>query len=400
MNQPSQTGAQSHADDEINLISIAIALGEQKRTLFGVPSVTVALALAYALLAPPVYTAQTVLLPPQQQQSAASSMLASLGSLASIAGAAGGVKSPEEMYVAFLQSQTIQDEVINRLNLRVHYRDKSMYDTRQDLARHVRISADKQSGLITIDADDRDPVFAAKLANTEVSALHDLLGRLAVTDAQQRRMFFGHEVKRTELALAAADATFRRLSAEGGLPVTQALAETTVQTSAALRAQITAKEVELAALRRFATSQNANVQRVSSQLGALRTQLTRLQQGGDRVVPASAQGEAAIAALRDLKTDQAVLEVMIKQYEMAKVDEAREGPLLQQVDVAQPPDHRSKPKRALIVALAAVGGLLIGAVAAIIRYSLAEARQDPAAAAQLGMLRRAWRSGSTQGSGS
>ena len=391
MNDQEHTNVEGD-DDEISLIEIGIALGEQKRILFGIPAVTTALALAYAFLATPIYTARTVLLPPQQQQSAASSMLASLGSLAGIAGAAVGVKSPEEMYVAFLRSRTLEDEVINRLDLRAHYKDKTPYETRKDLEHNVHVSADKQTGLITIDADDKDPVFAARLANMEVTALHDLLGRIAVTDAQQRRVFFGREVKHTELALAAADARFRRLSAEGGLPVTEALAETSVQISAALRAQITAKEVELSALRRFATEKNADVQRLMGQLVALRAQLDRLQQGGAHVTPTTPQGVAAIAALRDLKTNQAVLSVMIKQYEMAKIDEAREGPLLQQVDVAQPPDHRSKPRRGLIVLLGAAGGLLIGVAAALLRSALDKAKHHPESAAQLGMLRKAWRS--------
>jgi len=378
-------------NDEIDLIDLAVSLGEQKRILFAVPAVTTTIAIAYALIAPPVYTSQTVLLPPQQQQSAASSMLASLGSLAGLAGAAVAVKSPEAMYVAFLTNQTVENEVITRLGLQARYDDKTLSATRKDLERHLRIQADKQTGLITIDADDKDPTFSARLANTEVEALHDLLGHLAVTDAQQRRIFFATEMKRTERALANANLRFRQLSSQGGLPVTSVLAETAVKTTSALRAQITAKEVEISAMRQFATSHNVEVRRLTGQLTALQAQLYRLEQGGTKAIMPTAEGTAAISALRDLKTDQAVLEVMTKQYEVAKMDEAREGPLLQQVDIAAPPDHRSKPKRALIVALGACGGLLLGIAAALMKHAILRAKRDPETAAKLQILNSTWR---------
>lgn len=378
-------------EGEISLIEIGIALGEQKRLLLGIPALTTAIALGFALFTTPIYTARTIILPPQQQQSEASSALASLGTLAGIAGAAVGVRSPEDMYVAFFKSRSVEDDVIKRLNLQQHYKAQSKYDARLELERSVSASADKQTGLITINANDKDPTFAALLANTEVVALRDLLSRIAVTGAQQRRLFFGEQIRKTEQALAAADARFRTLSAQGGLPIAEALAQSDVQTSIVLRAKITSTEVALAAAQQFTTPENPNVQHLTNQLTALREQLDKLQQGGTSMLSTTRRGEAAISALRTLKTQEAILDVMTRQYETAKVDEAREGPILQQVDLAQVPEKKSKPRRILIVLIGAAIGLFFGIISALSRQALQKAKNDPTKRERLSFLKNTWR---------
>ena len=380
-------------DDEISLIDLATTLGEEKQILFGIPTVTTLLAIVYALVATPIYTAKTVILPPQQQQSGAASMLASMGALAGMAGAAAGIKSPDEMYTAFFKTSLLQNDLITRLHLKERYESKTQEGARRALEGVVRISSDKKSGLISIEVDDKDSAFAATLANAHVEALRRMIGNLAVTEAQQRRMFFEQQIKKTQDALATADASFRTLSAKGGLPVTDVLAQVSVTASATLRGQIAAKEVELSALRQFATAQNPEMQRIASELFAMRAQLAKIESGGAAASTVSAMGQAAVVALRDVKTHQAMLEVMVKQHELAHVDEAREGPLLQQVDVAQPPEKKSKPKRAMIVLLAGVAGLFLGVLAAFIRRAIRKAGESPDSSGQMAALKRAWTTG-------
>ena len=380
-------------DDAISLLDLATILGEEKQTLFGIPVLTTLLAIVYALMLTPIYTAKTTILPPQQSQSGASAALASLGALAGMAGAAAGIKSPDEMYVAFFKSQSLQDDLIVRFKLREYFGSETQDGARRTLTDAARISSDKKSGLITIEVDDKDPKFAANLANAHVEALSRMLGKLAVTEAQQRRVFFEQQIKKTQVALDTADSHFRSLSAKGGLPVTDVLAQVSVTTSATLRGQIAAKEVELSALRQFATAQNPDMQRIASALSALRAQLARIEGGGGQAATASATGQAAVVALRDVKTQQAVLEVLVKQYEMARIDESREGPLLQQVDVAQAPENRSKPKRTRIVMLAGVAGLFLGVLAAFVRRAIRRAGENPESAGQMAALKRAWTTG-------
>jgi len=380
-------------DDEISLLDLATTLGEEKSVLFGIPAVTSTLAIIYALLTTPIYTAKTVILPPQQQGSGAASMLASMGALAGVAGAAAGIKSPDEMYVAFFKSQTLQNDLIEKLKLKDHYKQETLDGARKALEGAARVSSDKKSGLLTIEVDDKDPAFAATLANGHVDALRRLTAKLAVTEAQQRRVFFETQIQKTQAALDGADANFRNLNAKGGLPVTDVLAQVSVTASATLRGQIAAKEVELSALRQFATSQNPDMQRIAGELSALRAQLAKIESGGGQTSRVSATGQAAVVALRDVKTQQAILEVLVKQYEMARVDEAREGPLLQQVDVAQAPERKSKPKRAMIVVLAGVAGLFLGVLVAFIRRAVRKAGENPDSAERMAALRRAWTTG-------
>ena len=389
--QTSLSSSVDTADDEISLIDLAIALGEEKKTLFAVPAVTTTLAIVVSLLMTPIFTAKTVMMPPQQQQSGAASALVSLGGLAGLAGAVAGIKSPDEMYVAFMQSEGMQNAVIKRLNLLERYDAKTFFDARNSLKNTVHITSDKKTGLITIEADDKDPTFAAQLANVQVEELKNLLGRLAVTEAQQRRMFYEQQIKKSQDDLAVAEASFRQANEKSGMQITSLLAESGIRASAELRGQIAAREVQLQAMSRFATTQNPDVQRISSELSAMRSRLTTLEQGNGGGAQGTPTQQQAVKAYRDVKAHEAMLEVLIKQYELARVDEVKEGPLLQQVDVAVAPESKSKPKRAIIVLVAAFAGLFMGVLVALVRRAIRKATESEESSAQIVLLKQAWR---------
>ena len=391
-NSNGTTAAQTTEDnDEISLLELAIALGEEKKTLFLVPAFTTAVAIVVSLLMTPVFTAKTLMMPPQQQQSSAASALASLGALAGIAGGAVGVKSPDEMYIAFMESESFQNSIIKKLDLQTRYEAKTLIDTRTALKGAVKITSDKKSGLLSIEATDKDPKFAAQMANLYVDELHNFLGRLAVTEAQQRRVFYEDQMKKTQSDFANAEARFRAANDKSGMQMTSILAETGLRANAEIRGQIAAKEVQLQAMSRFQTAQNPDVQRLSSEISALRQHLTKLENGTGNNIPAITPiQQEAVRAYRDIKVQEAMLEVLIKQYELARVDEAKEGPLLQQVDPATAPERRSKPKRTLIVLVSALGGLFLGVLAAFIRRSINKASTDPESSEQIRKLRSAW----------
>ena len=378
-------------EDEINLLDLATALGEEKATLFAIPFITTLVAVVVSLMMTPIFTAKTVVMPPQQQQSGAAAALASLGGLAGLAGAAGGIKSPDEMYVAFLGSEGMQNRIIAELKLQERYEAKTLTDTRAALKTQMRFASDKKSGLLSIEADDKDPAFAAELANRHVVELRAMLGRLAVTEAQQRRQFYEQQIQQTQDKLALAEVAFRAAKEKSGMQVTSVLAETGVRASAELRGQIAAREVQLQAMSRFATAQNPDTQRIASELSALRAQLNKAEQGsGESKAAASPLHQEAVKSYRDVKVQEAMLEVLIRQYELARVDEAKEGPLIQQVDVAMPAERKSKPKRAQIVLVAAFAGLFLGVLVAFVRRALKKAQSDPASAGQWLALKKAW----------
>ena len=390
LNQTATVAAESE-EDEISLIDLAIALGEEKKTLFVVPAITTTLAIVVSLLMTPIFTAKTVMMPPQQQQSGAASALASLGALAGLAGGPAGIKSPDEMYIAFMQGESLQNAVIKKLDLQARYEKKTLFETREHLKQTVKIASDKKSGLITIEADDKDPEFAAKLANTHVEELRSLMGRLAVTDAQQRRVFFEQAITKNQTELAEAEANFRSAKEKSGMQVTAVIAETAVRAGAEMRGQIAAKEVQLAAMSNFATPQNPDVQRLTGELSALRSQLKKLEQGSGGDEKSSPMQQLAVKSYRDIKAREAMAGVLVAQYESARVDESKEGPLIQQVDVAVSPESKSKPKRAIIVIVSAFAGLFLGVLIAFVRRALRKASEDPQSASQLATLKAAWR---------
>ena len=392
MNDTTQPSATPMGDeDEISLLDLATALGEEKATLFAIPFLTTVVAVVVSLLMTPIFTAKTVVMPPQQQQSGAAAALASLGGLAGLAGAAGGIKSPDEMYVALLGSNSLQNRLIADLKLQERYEAKTLTDTRAALKAQVRFSADKKSGLLNIEADDKDPAFAAELANRHVAELRTMLGQLAVTEAQQRRVFYEQQIQQTQDKLALAEVAFRAAKEKSGMQVTSVLAESGVRASAELRGQIAAREVQLQAMSRFATAQNPDTQRIASELAALRSQLNKTEQGsGESKAATSPLHQEAVKSYRDVKVQEAMLEVLIRQYELARVDEAKEGPLIQQVDVAVAPERRSKPKRAQMVLIAAFAGLFLGVLVAFVRRALKKAQSDPASAGQWLALKKAW----------
>ena len=391
-----QSASDSEFESEFSLVDAAIALGGEKVTLIVCVLLGLVAGGTAAVVMKPVFTAKTVIMLPQQQQSSAAAALASLGALAGAAGAVGGVKTPEEMYIALLGSDRIQTSIVNRFKLQERYDQKLLVDTKAALDQRAKFSSNKKAGLITIEVDDREPAFAAQLANAYTEELQKLLAVMAISEAQQRRQFFEQQVSKAKDQLAKAEMTFKQAQQRNGLLVTAALAETGVRASVELRTQIASREVQLQALRgTYATAQNSDVLRISSELSAMRGQLSKLEQGTpgaaniDAPGSTPSAGQDAVRAFRDMKVQEALLEGLVRQFELARVDEARDGPLLQQLDIATPPEKKSKPKRSILILGALFAGLLVGLLIAFVRITLRQ-RNATGKQSKLVSLRKAW----------
>jgi len=331
-------------DDEISLLDILQVIADNLRLLVLGPLLAGLLALAYSFTIPPTFTATTKFLPPQQQQSGAASLLAGLGSLGGLAGAA-GIKSPADQYVAFLKSNTVQDALVNRFKLLDRYKTKFREDARNALGGNVQVASGKD-GLITIDASDEDPAFAAQLANAHVEELGKLLNRLAVTEAQQRRMFFEKQMVNAKDNLAKAE---QALASSG---VNSSVLKSTgaaVAAVAQLKGQIAAQEIKLASLRGYLTESAPDFKQAQTELFAWRAQLGRAEEAEPAV---GVSDSNYIGKLRNFKYYETLFEIFTKQYEMAHIDESREGAVIQVLDPAQPPEHKTKPKKAQIAVMA------------------------------------------------
>jgi uncharacterized protein involved in exopolysaccharide biosynthesis len=380
---------------DMKWLETLVVLGQNKAILLFITVFGVVCGAASAFLITPVYTAITVLVPPQQQQSSAVSSLAALGAISGLAGGGLGLKSPDEMYIAFLGSERLQKALINRFHLMERYDENYLVDARKNLDKRTKLATNKKTGLITIEVDDIDPVVASEIANAYVQELYRMLSTLAVSEAQQRRLFFEQQVVKAKNELSKAEISFKQLQQTNGMQLTQALAETGVRASVELRVQIASREVQMQALRgTYATAQNPEVTRLASEIAALRDQLKRQEQGSPSREGTSKPLEgqdAAVRAYRDVKVQETLLEQLIRQTEFARVDEAKEGPLLQQVDVAVPPERKSKPKRALIVLGSLFGSLALGVLYVLFKNWKQRVAQSEVNAPRLEALRAAWR---------
>jgi capsule polysaccharide export protein KpsE/RkpR len=385
----------------VSLTEILTWLGESKRQIAAVTAAIAIAALVVALLLPPIYTARASFLAPgSQQQSGSAAALAALGSLGGLAGGL-SAKTPDDLYVALLKSDSVLRGLDARFDLKKHYDVETHEALRRVVPGYIRVSADKKSGVINVEVDDKDAKFAADVANAHEAEVTKLLGRLAVSEAQLRRVFFEKQLQDTKESLVKAEQALRSVQEKSGVIVLDKQAEALITNAALLRAQIAEREVQLKVLRTSATEQNPAVIRLNSELRAMRTELARMESaqsgspGSAVELPVGKLPEAGIEyvrARRELKLQETLLESMVRQYEIAKLDEAKEGPSLQQVDVALPPDHKSKPSRALIVLASTLVALLAMSAWVVARRYLALRRaRDPIASAAWRGLVRAWR---------
>lgn len=385
---------------QVGLVDLLTWLGEGKRTIAMASAGAILASLAVALVVPATYTARVTMIPPgSQQQGGAAAALAALGSLGGLAGGV-AAKTPDELYVALIKSESVMRELDKRFDLKARYEVEKYEALRKTLPSYMRVTSDKKSGMITVEVDDKDPKFAAELANAIPGELSKVMARLAVSEAQQRRVFYEQQLKDTKEHLIKAEQDLQRVQEKSGVIVLDKQAEALIGGAAQLRALIAEREVQLKVLRTAATEQNPDVQRLTSEVRALRSELARLesrQSEGSNVtdMPVGKIPAAAIdyvRARRELKLQETLLEGIVRQYEVAKLDEAKEGATLQQVDKALPPDHKSKPSRALIVLAGTLLGLLGSSVFVVWRRYTATMRElDPGRAAAWESLRNAWR---------
>lgn len=378
------------AEDEISLLDLLIVLAKHKKLVLGLPFAAAVLAAGLSLLLPNVYTATARILPPQQGQSTAAAMLGQLGALAGAAGGSLGIKNPNDLYVGMLKSRTVADSLIARHKLQTRYEENTLDDTRKALEKVTNISAGKD-GIIAIEVDDEDPRFAAELANAYVDELHRLNQTLAVTEAAQRRLFFERQLQQTKDSLTQAEVELNKVQQATGVVQLDAQGKAAIEAVAALRARIAAKEVELAAVRTFATEQNPDYLRLTQELAGLRGQLARFERGGEASALPSAgklteAGLDYVRKLREVKYQETVFELLARQFEAAKLDEARNASLIQVLDKAVPPDRKSKPKRSLIVLLASLAAGLVTVIVAFMREARERAVQDPEQAERYRLL--------------
>jgi len=394
---------QENTEPDINLLDLLIALGQEKWTLTVVTFLAAITGVVVSLITPATYVSRTSIMP-SQQSGGGGGGLASLGSLAGLGGLgalsniATGIKSSDEMYIALMRSQSLQNSLIDQLKLKERYGSRTMEDARIALTNNTIILADKKSGLLLIQAQDKDPDFAAQLANAQVKELYIILNRLAVTEAQQRRVYYEQQILKTQAKIPQLEFEFKVAQKSSGLEVASLLAE-----AGTLPGQIAAKELQLQVLSRFVTQQNPELKKLAVEISALRSQMARYElnksepnsnepkNNGKAIDVAGGNFiQKATQAYNTLKIQESLLDGLVKQLELAKVDEAKEGPAIQVVDEAKPPEMRSKPERKKLVLAYTVTGFIIGFILAALRAFMRQVNSTPEGHQRFSQLKRAW----------
>ena len=378
------------SDRQFSVLDILMVLAKYKKAIIWLPIIAAIVSAAVSFILPNVYKASAKLLPPQQAQSGASALLSQLGGAAGALAGAAGIKNPNDLYIGMLKSRTIADKLIAKFDLQKAYNVETMEKTRAMLEGNTVIAAGKD-GLIGIEVEDKDKKLVAQLANAYVSELVSLTKILAVTEASQRRMFFESQLEQSKDNLAKAEMALKSALDTHGVISVDADSRAIVETVGRLRAKISAKDIEISAMKAFVTTSNPEYKRAQEELISLRAELSKLENGrpafaGDGVNGVASSNKQVglenIKILRDVKYYQMLYELLAKQYEVARLDEAKDTAIIQVLDPAIDPERKFKPKRSVLILISTI----LAFFAAIAWAFMAEARSkilgDPSHKAQ------------------
>jgi len=348
--------------------TIAI-LSRRRRPLLLATLAGAVVAVTVALVLRPVYRAETRFLPPQQRDSSlATYLFGQTAGVPALLGLSGALKSPGELYIEMLKTRTVLDRVVDRFDLGKVYKAKYREDSRKDLLKALHAEEEKKSGVVTVSVEDRDPARAAALANAFIEELRSMAGGLAVTEAAQRRAFFEEQLRGARSAMVKAEEELRGYQEKTGALQIDEQAKAAIEGIANLRAQVASREVHLRVLRTFATGSNPEVLKTEEELRGLRAELAKMEgkgaSGHDPLMPTERMpgvGAGYYRRLRDLKYNETLFELLAKQHELARLDEARNAPVIQVLDPAVPPEKKVKPRRALIVATGTLSAFFLAA---------------------------------------
>jgi uncharacterized protein involved in exopolysaccharide biosynthesis len=308
--------------------------------------------------------------------------------LGGLAGAVGGIKNPADQFLAFIKSVTLQDSLVERFKLLERYEAKTKTDARLALTGSVRVVSGKD-GLISVEVDDKDPKFAADLANAHVEELGKLLGKLATTEAQQRRLFFEKQLTLAKDKLIQSEIELKATGVSGS--VLKSNPASAVAAVAGLQAAVTSQEVKLGAMRGYLAETAPDFKQAMNELANLRAQLGKQEKDTPSTGGKAFTEGDYISKYREFKYHETLFELFNKQFELAKVDEAREGAVIQILDAAQSPERNSKPQKTLITIISTLVAGFALLLFVFIRQALRSSNQNSESAKKLATIQASWR---------
>ena len=383
-------------NDDFRRLRMLLVLLQDRRRIAIITLVSFLIGAVIAFSMKVTFTAIATILPPQAPQSTASALMGQLGSLAGLGASGAGslLKNPADIYVAMLESRTIADHIINKFHLSSLWKQKKLEDTHKTLKAHAAFEAAKD-GLIIITVKDPDPKLASDMANAFVDELYRMNSTLAITEAAQRRVFFNQQLEEEKGALVTAESDLQKTQEKTGIIELTGQSAMAIRTIAETGAELRSREVELQSMRSYATDQNPAINQLQTEIATLRQQLSALENNQKRMLPGDTQlpagrvpkeGLEYIRKYREVRYHQTLFDLLSRQFEAARIDEAKSAPIIQVIDHAVPPDKKSGPPRMLIVLGFGVIGFCFACLWAFGSRALARMRQDHTAAGMLAQI--------------
>jgi len=345
-----------------------------------------------AFVLPVRYASTVKLMPPDQQSSsglamtammAAKNSLGSMGGLGeSLSGAAGdllGLKNSTSLFTDMLGSRTVEDRLIDRFDLRKEYRDRYYQDARKDLAKHTDVVVDRKSDTLAITVTDRDPRRAQQMAQAYVDELNGLLSEVSTSSARRERIFIEQRLQTVKQDLSRIDKEFSEYESNNTVLDMPYQAKAMVEAAAQLQGELIAAQSQLDSLEQIYTPNNVRVRSVQARVNELKSQLRKMGGTADTENPAAGPDSTAtdlypsikqlplvgvhwLDLYRESKVQETVYELLTQQWELAKVQEAKEIPTAKVMDPANVPEKISFPPRLLLVSLGTLLAFLLAGV--------------------------------------
>ncbi|VAX33362.1 hypothetical protein MNBD_NITROSPIRAE03-422 [hydrothermal vent metagenome] len=373
-------------DESISLLDLLIVPLKRKKTILIITLATVVITAVISMIMPEIYVAKTRILRPQRQSSAVvSKLLSQFGSAAGTAAGLFGLNSPNALYIALLTSRPVMEAVVKRFDLVKLYGAETVVDASEQLSGNVKVRSSSWSGIISISVYNRNPQLAADIANSLVKELKNMTRRLAITEASQRRVFFGERLKETRESLIKAEKDMADFKAKTGVLALDAQAKAVISAISGMRAKIAEKEVQRKVMRTYSAPNNPELQKLETTLRGLKAELKKLESGKgkgyDYLMSTGGMPEVSIEYIRKLRKlnfTEELYNLFLKQYEAARLDEGRDAVMIQVLEKAIPPEKRIKPKRRRMVMLAALAGFLFSVMLCFLLEHMEKVSGDPA----------------------
>ena len=364
-----------YIEDEINLLDYWRIVMKRWKIIAGIFVISVVTAAIISLLMTPIYQAKTTIMPVESSGGRLSGALQNLGSLPFVGGMVPGIGGASATkLVAVLKSRTLAEDVIHALNLtRIFFKDKkdkppSLEDAVESLTDITKIADDKKGGVISISVEYKDPKIAADIANHYTTVLQKFINENTLSMAKRNRIFIEDQLKKVKVELKEAEEAMKSFQTDKKIVAIDAQTEAAIRVLADLKAQITAREVQMGVMKQFSTAANPDVLRIKDELRELRKQLTMVEskRGNPETMALPSLSESPALGLqyirlkREALIQEKVFELLTQQYEMARIDEAKEDITFQVIDRAIPSEKRIKPKRRQMVMLAGAVSLFAG----------------------------------------